>query len=143
MTGRWSWVVAVAVVPVAIIAGCGGAPQQAVVTVVGNQVWTDSGIAVKSGQTISVEAKGTVWANPTLSYGPEGEPNRPDWKKYSVIAEAPHLGLIAKIGEDTTPFFLGRSYQARVAASGRLYLGVNDNDASNNSGEFTVTVTVK
>jgi hypothetical protein len=135
---------AVVLLPAAfLVSSCGKSGGQAVVSVAANRVWTDSGLDVASGQTLSVDATGKVWASKTLSYGPEGEPNRPDWQKYSVIAEAPHLGLIAKIGEDGGPFFLGRSYQARLTGAGRLYLGVNDKDAANNKGEFTVTVNVR
>ncbi len=131
------------VIPAVVGVSCGAPPQNAVVTVAADRVWTDSGLDVAQGRELTVEADGKVWASPTLSYGPEGESRRPEWKQYSVIAEAPHLGLIGKIGENGTPFFLGRSYQARLAASGRLYLGVNDRDAANNKGEFTVKVTVR
>ncbi len=131
------------IIAAALATSCGGGAQQAVVTVAADRVWTDAGVTVEEGQTLSLDAEGTVWASPSVSYGPEGEPNRPDWKKYSVIPEAPHLGLIARIGEKGAPFFVGRSYQARATASGRLWLGVNDHDAANNKGEFKVTVSVK
>ncbi|NWG00489.1 MAG: hypothetical protein HXY19_06060 [Thermoanaerobaculaceae bacterium] len=134
---------ALLVVPAVLGLSCGAPPQNTVVAVAADRVWTDSGLDVTKGREITIEAEGKVWANPTLSYGPEGESRRPEWKQYSVIAEAPHLGLIAKIGEDGAPFFLGRSYQARLATSGRLYLGVNDKDTANNKGEFTVKVTVR
>ena len=84
-----------------------------------------------------------MWANTTLSYGPEGEANRPEWKQYSLIPEAPHLGLIAKVGDEGPPFFVGATYQAPSTATGRLFLGVNDRDVANNRGELTATVSVR
>lgn len=122
---------------------CRQAASEAVVKVPASQSWADTGLAVDKGRTFSIVASGRVWANAALSYGPEGEPNRPEWKQYSLIPEAPHLGLIAKVGEDGTPFFVGAAYEAPSTATGRLFLGVNDRDVANNRGEFTATVSAR
>ncbi len=49
--------------------------------------------------------------------------------------------LLGKIG-NSAPFAIGMQTQPLpMPASGRLMLGVNDNELSDNSGFYTVTVT--
>jgi hypothetical protein len=48
--------------------------------------------------------------------------------------------LIGKIG-NSKPFAIGNQRQAlTMPASGRLMLGVNDNEVADNSGAFTVVI---
>jgi hypothetical protein len=55
----------------------------------------------------------------------------------------PAGGLIARIG-DSGPFFLGDGGAlGQVPASGRLFLGVNDDHLPDNRGEFRVTITIR
>ena len=62
---------------------------------------------------------------------------RPD---YPVTA-MPVGGLIGKVG-NSAPFPIGSNTQPIVMpAAGRLMLGVNDNDWSDNSGFFSVVIT--
>ena len=48
-------------------------------------------------------------------------------------------GLIARVGE-SAPVFVGSQRTFRAPASGRLYLGVNDDHLGDNRGEFRVQV---
>jgi len=134
---------AVAAVSLAPTTACRRRPIEAVVKVPANQSWVDTGLTLEAGRTLSIVASGRVWANASLSFGPEGVADRPEWKQYSIVPEAPHLGLIAKIGDEGAPFFLGSSYQARLTATGKLFLGVNDRDVANNRGELTVTISAR
>ena len=102
----------------------------------GKKTWTDTGIDVVKGQKISITATGTVYANATVSGGPEGIFNRPDWDTYCVIKGKPHVGLIMKIGNGPA-VFVGKALNYTAPLSGRIYLGVNDKDVGNNKGEFT------
>lgn len=54
----------------------------------------------------------------------------------------PAAALIAKIGGDSTDYFFvgGEQGPIRVRASGRLYLGVNDDFLNDNSGTFRVVI---
>jgi hypothetical protein len=55
----------------------------------------------------------------------------------------PAGGLIARVG-DSGPFFFGDGGSlGQVPASGRLFLGVNDDFLRDNSGEFRVVITVR
>ena len=59
-------------------------------------------------------------------------------------AEAPILNqpagaLIARIG-GVAPIFVGNRAEMTAPATGRLYLGVNDDFLADNSGQFTVII---
>lgn len=103
--------------------------------------WNDTGIDVRAGQAVYFVARGTVWWGPGRKDGPEGEdrsphnPNRP-------IPNRPAASLIGKIGNGSTDyFFIGGDQEAiRMRASGRLYLGVNDDVLRDNHGNFRVAV---
>jgi len=50
--------------------------------------------------------------------------------------------LIGRVGNNGKPFAIGMQTQPLpMPASGRLFLGVNDNELGDNSGAFTVIVT--
>ena len=68
-----------------------------------------------------------------------GNRRRRDTQGYPS-AGAPVGALIGRIGE-SAPFGIGTQTQPLpMPASGRLMLGVNDNDFSDNSGAFNVVV---
>jgi hypothetical protein len=109
------------------------------VTVASRTAWTDTGVEVRSGQTVYFTATGRVRWGPGRQDGPDGErdsprnPNRP-------IPSRPAAALIGRIGDDA-PFFIGSDEEGlRVRAAGRLYLGINDDVLDDNSGELRVTV---
>jgi hypothetical protein len=58
------------------------------------------------------------------------------------MANQPEGGLIARVGNSQV-FYVGDRNAVRAPANGRLYLGVNDGDLGNNSGDFQVVVTVE
>lgn len=134
-------------------------------------VWNDTGIQIKSGSSVSIQATGQVniaspgdgadkWVGP----GGWGEipsflcDGRPCLYKYTVNDS---LGsLIGKIGANGRAFSVGANASFTASESGNLYLGVNDGISdwtgktlseseliskmySNNRGSFTATVQVK
>lgn len=100
--------------------------------------WTDSGIDLRAGQTIYVEATGQVRWGRDRRDGPEGEKNSP-YNGARPLPSRPGGSLIARIGDDI--FFIGDDQgPIRVRNRGRLYLGVNDEYLDDNSGSFRVTV---
>ena len=50
--------------------------------------------------------------------------------------------MIGRIGEAGAPFLVGSELSSTADTEGRLFLGINDIDVENNSGEFTATITV-
>lgn len=113
------------------------------VVVAGDQSWTDTGVDVVLGKKVAIKATGEVFANATVSGGPDGIPGRPEWARYNVVEDAQHAALIGKIGEDGTPFLVGADTSFVVRVDGRLFLGPNDKDTRNNKGEFVATITVR
>lgn len=103
--------------------------------------WNDAGIEVRSGQTIYFEATGTVRWGRDRRDGPEGEDNSPSNPNRPLPNRAA-AALIGKVGLNSNDiFFIGSGQGAiRLRASGRLYLGINDDYLPDNSGNFRVVV---
>jgi hypothetical protein len=123
--------------------GNGTAPTTGnTVVVSATQPWTDTGIDVRAGDRLTFDADGTVrlseggddTASPSGSQSGRRAQNAP-------VPAAPAGGLIARIG-NSAPVYVGDRRVVRAPASGRLYLGVNDDHLPDNSGEFRVTVNV-
>jgi PA-IL-like protein len=100
--------------------------------------WNDSGVDVRAGQTIYFEAQGRVRWGRDRQDGPAGERNSPN-NPNRPMGNRNAAALIGKIGNDM--FFIGDDTgPIRVRNSGRLYLGVNDDVLTDNSGNFRVVV---
>ena len=103
-----------------------------------NTEWSDSGIDVRAGQTIFFEAQGRIRWGRDRQDGPAGERNSPS-NPNRPMGNRNAAALIGKIGNDL--FFIGdETGPIRVRNSGRLYLGVNDDVLTDNSGNFRVVV---
>jgi hypothetical protein len=125
------------------LAACGGRSVTREVMVAGHSAWTDTGLDVQAQQHITVDASGEIVANPENKTTPDGFVGKPEWRKYNVVPEAPHMALIARIGESGKGFLIGAAFRGPAPGSGRLYLGINDRDTRNNKGTFKAVVTVK
>ena len=114
----------------------------------GRKEWTSTGITVQEGQRVTITATGEVkFSHDDPPEGPNGggKPCYPNPAIHRWTFPAPNLSchsLLGRIGHDGTPFEIGRSTTFRATASGLLYLGVNDNFFGDNSGSWTVVVTV-
>ena len=115
------------------------------IRVAGTERWTDTGIDVRAGDTLLFNARGTV----RLSDNDNGN----DIAEVSGArsgrrgADAPLVNqtagaLIGRIGNSDT-FLIGNRRSLRAPASGRLFMGVNDDHLADNSGDFQVDVTVQ
>jgi hypothetical protein len=103
--------------------------------------WNDVGIDVRSGQTIYIEATGQVRWGKDRRDGPAGERNSPP-NPGRPMPNRNAAALIGKIGSGSGDyFFIGdETGPIRVRGSGRLFLGVNDDVLTDNSGNFRVVV---
>ena len=119
----------------------GGRPsgmREKLVMVSAAQAWIDSGIDVRSGQTVYFEAQGRVRWGRDRQDGPAGERNSPS-NPNRPLGNRNAAALIGKIGNDM--FFIGdETGPVRMRTGGRLYLGVNDDVLTDNSGSFRVVV---
>jgi hypothetical protein len=105
-----------------------------------NVAWNDTGITVKSGDMVTFRTSGQIQfgESPGQTAGPDGNPGAksPNFPVSAVGAGA----LIGKIGS-SAPFAIGtNSSPIRMPASGRILLGVNDNEINDNSGFFSVVI---
>jgi hypothetical protein len=110
------------------------------VVVAGNQQWTPTGMAVRRGESIRFSATGEVMWSPDAAdrANPGGavsgrKASRPP------VADAPGGALIARI-DNGRPFLIGNLPVFRMPASGRLFLGINDDVVTDNTGNFSVTI---
>ncbi len=112
--------------------------------------WTDTGLDLAAGSSITITADGTVKiAGSDPGKTPDGDQScipselAEDWAA-DFIAPGLHCwALIARIG-DAEPFVVGTSESFSVPSAGRLYLGVNEGSADfgDNSGSWTADITV-
>jgi hypothetical protein len=105
-----------------------------------NLRWVDTGLTVRRGESVTFNATGRVKlsANANDTAGPAGAESgrRPSGPMAGVLAGA----LIGRIGP-VSMFAIGnQTTPLPMPADGRLFLGVNDDDVNDNTGEFVVDV---
>jgi hypothetical protein len=106
--------------------------------------WVDTGIDVRAGDILSLEAQGNIRLslNGNDFAGPAGATTGRR-AQGAPMPDRPAGALIARVG-DSNPMFVGdRARFDNVRTSGRLYLAVNDDHLADNEGTFRVTVTVQ
>lgn len=128
-------------------------PQDALV-VSGSQVWTDTHVDVTAGQAISIVGHGRLRVtrtekpdpNADQEVGPKGTflyGEECQEQQFPLAAggrgPAPCFCLIGRVGFGL-PFFVGDGTSFVAKQTGRLYLGVNDYDPSQNLGDFFAEV---
>jgi hypothetical protein len=86
------------------------------------------------------EASGEIRWGPNRRARPGGEENSPN-NPARPMPNRPGASLIGRVGDSKDYFFIGDDRGAiRMRSSGRLFLGVNDDNLSDNTGYFTVIV---
>jgi hypothetical protein len=113
------------------------------IRVEGRERWTDTLINVRAGDTLVFDADGTV----RLSDNSNDVANAGGVLSGRRAANAPFSNqtagaLIGRIGGGSA-FFVGNQRSVRAPATGRLYLGVNDDYLQDNAGDFQVRVTIE
>ena len=115
--------------------------QPGTVHVAANRAWTPTGVTVKKGQPIQFSASGQVQlstdANDTAPL------NGRAGRQVSASGSLPGVlggALIGRVGNGK-PFGIGEQTMIMAPATGPLYLGVNDDMFTDNSGEFVVRIT--
>lgn len=116
--------------------------QPRMVIVTNRQAWVDSGIDVRANDLLDISATGRVRYSGRLNdiTGPEGAPGN---RANAPMPNRAIGALVARVG-NSAPFFVGANGNGlRVPQNGRLYLAINDDILTDNSGEFRVTVRVR
>jgi hypothetical protein len=117
--------------------------QSADLQVQGDRQWTDSGIDLKAGETLRIEAKGTLQYANAPANGPEGlKRGWMDVVRILPLNDAGRGALIGRIGEDSAarPFLIGPRRESRGAVPGRLFLGINQQEGEKAEGSFAVHI---
>ena len=123
--------------PTASTSGSGGGNA---ITVSGQQQWTPTGITVRQGETLSINAEGEIRISPDSN--DRATPNGIVNQRFDPRAPMPRTlagALIGRIGSGQ-PFGIGASGTFKAPGSGQLFLGVNDSNVADNDGSFQVTV---
>jgi len=101
--------------------------------------WTNSGLVVRRGQRLRINATGRVNLGNKGFANADGLPNVQDREK--LMRNQPTGGLIAVIGDDNDDFiFIGSSRDFVAQRDGVLFLGVNEGNLADNSGTFEVVI---
>src|SRR5579862_1379753 len=112
------------------------------VKVPASQVWTDTAIELRAGDSIVITAQGTLQLPQGKSCGPDGQPRGfRDLLKVYPVNEAGLGALIGRIGSTDValPFVVGARKEVQVRRAGHLFLGVNFGSESLD-GEYTATI---
>jgi hypothetical protein len=117
------------------------APSGSGITVSAKQAWTATGLTVRRGEVLSVNATGEVQlstdsndvATPFGSKSGRKAANAP-------LPSAPAGALIGRIGANGQPFGIGSGVQVPMPEAGQLFLGINDDGFEDNQGEYRVDI---
>lgn len=128
----------------AVTGAAGRRPSSEVVTVDARTRWTDTGIDVTRGDRLQVSSEGLIILGDNNDDTATAAGSRSGRKGMDTpFPDRPAGGLIARIG-DSAPFFVGDGGGlGQAAATGRLFLGVNDGHLRDNRGDFRVTISVR
>jgi hypothetical protein len=128
---------------VAVAVATSGVATPGTIIVNANQPWTDAGATVRKGSRLSFRTSGTIG----VMQGKEGVPpdgagdiNAP--RTRYPVQQMPVGGLIGRVGTGPAFSIGSNSDPITMPANGRLYLGINDDEFGDNTGAFTVAVTV-
>jgi hypothetical protein len=104
--------------------------------------WTDTGIDVRDGQVVYFTTNmGDIQWRRGQHTRAAGDPGAP-YNARRPLPSRPIGALIAKIGANANAFvFIGDNEgPIRMRGSGRLFLGINDENLADNQGAYRVTV---
>jgi PA-IL-like protein len=119
----------------------GTAAQGTTVRVDATQAWSDTGLTVNQGDRVVFRASGQIQFG--RSAGQTATPGGNPAERRAVYPDptVPVGTLLGRVG-NSAPFAIGMQSQPLVMpASGRLMLGINDNELGDNSGFYSVVVT--
>jgi hypothetical protein len=122
-------------------------PREITVSVPGNSRGTDTGIDLRSGDNVTITASGNVTAGRRAGVvSPDGG-RATGFGSIAGTYPVPTIGVGALIGyirlpngQMTQPFAIGSQRSFTAQSDGRLFLLINDDNYSDNSGSFDVRI---
>ena len=128
-------------------------PGATSIQVPANVPWTDTGIHLRPGDSVTVTASGLVAVEAGGRIPPKAPGGfAPDCRAAASIyggrfgifpaPQLPCWSLIGRVGGNGAIFEVGARGTFQARSDGRLFLGINDDSMANNSGFWTAVVTV-
>ena len=130
------------------------APTTLTVSVDSNRAWTDTGIDLRASDTAAIVADGTIRVAADRRIGIQkpggfypncirakqlfGQPAGP-----VPASQLSCWSLLGRVRAGGTIFEIGKQGTVPPGSAGRLYLGVNDDDYTDNSGYWQAVITVE
>jgi hypothetical protein len=120
--------------------GVAPSPGSGDVTVSARSQWTPTGITVRRGETLRINADGEIRISGDSNdrATASGVVNQ----RFDTRAPLPRTlagALIGRIGNGE-PFGIGANATIQAPANGQLFLGINDSNVSDNDGSFQVSI---
>jgi hypothetical protein len=109
------------------------------VRVPANAAWISTGLAVRKGDRVTFSTSGEV----QLSSNTADRAHPAGASRTAPLAPLPNVAagaLIGRVGVSGKPFGIGDQTIVPMPAAGLLYLAVNDDERSDNTGEFIVVL---
>ncbi len=106
-------------------------------TISASQPWTDTGVDLSAGDTLSFTAEAASGADSTCA--PQGA-TAPSSSDKLPLSDAPAGALIAKTSDQANPVLVGGTRDLHIDAAGHLFLGLNQTTKSDCS--FAVKLSI-
>jgi hypothetical protein len=120
--------------------GTPASPSARTVQVSAQRQWTPTGLVVQRGEVVQFSSSGEVRLSADAA-DTSRVPGREDRRSAKFTLPSTWGGaLIGRVGNGQ-PFGIGDQASVPMPGAGELFLGVNDDVFTDNSGEFSVTVT--
>ena len=115
-------------------------------TLTGSSQWIDTGVDLRTGDTVEIEATGTLQYQGAAPASPDGlQRGFMDLLRILPMKDAGRGALLGRIGdsEAARPFLIGAHRKTNAAVAGKLFLSVNQmsNEAPQGSYEVKITRT--
>ncbi|QUV95957.1 hypothetical protein [Chloracidobacterium aggregatum] len=121
--------------------GTGSPVLTRTVQVIARDDWTYAQLDVRRGDRIRISARGSIRLDNRRQSTPAGIAEDDPEK---LMPGRPTGALIAVIGDDNDDYiFIGSTREFVAQRSGKLYLGVNEGDLSDNSGSYEAQVEIQ
>jgi len=114
--------------------------SERVLTLPANTQWLDTGITVRQGDRFGISATGeiTLSGDPNDKAGPSGALSGRRPTASAPLPQTPAGALIGRIGNGR-PFGIGAGPTTiAMPGTGRLYLGINDDQVADNAGQYEI-----
>ena len=126
-----------------VAAGCLCAVDRMELDVGADQGWIDAGIDLKPGDSVTINATGTIQVDATHTSRPDGIARL--WTDLLMQYPVTNSGRGALIGRFTDnpaarAFLVGSHLQRNAPVAGHLFLGINQQSGRNGTGSYHVIV---